>query len=70
MELQHFKLYQHFYAIYANYSNSYFRLEISDFNFSQEIFLKILKIGIPMALQNFFIALSLIALKRLVNEFD
>ena len=55
--------------IYANYSNSYFRLEISDFNYSQEIFLKVIKIGIPMALQNSFIALSLIALQRVVNEF-
>ena len=44
--------------INANYNNSYFRLEIPNFYFSQEIFLKVLKIGILMALQNFFIALS------------
>ena len=55
--------------IYANYSNSYFRLEMSDFNYSREIFLKVIKVGIPMALQNSFIALSLIALQRVVNEF-
>ena len=50
-------------------SNSYFRLQCSDFNYSKEIFLKVIKVGIPMALQNSFIALSLIALQRVVNEF-
>ena len=30
--------------IYANYSNSYFRLEMSDFNYSREIFLKVIRI--------------------------
>ena len=55
--------------IYANKSNSYFRLESSHFNYNQEIFLKVVKIGIPIALQNSFIAISLIALQRVVNEF-
>ena len=55
--------------IYANMSNSYFRLQSSDFNYSKEIFLKVIKVGMPMALQNSFIALSLIALQRVVNEF-
>lgn len=55
--------------IYANKSNSYIRLENSDFNFSPEIFFKVVKIGIPIALQNTFIAISLIALQRVVNEF-
>ena len=55
--------------IYAIKSNSYFRLDKSDFNYSQEIFLKVIKVGIPIALQNSFIAISLIALQRVVNEF-
>ena len=55
--------------IYANYSNSYFRLQTKDFIFSNDIFTKVIKIGIPMALQNSFIALSLIAIQRVINQF-
>ena len=54
---------------YANYSNSYFRLHKEDFVFSKEIFFKVIKIGIPLALQNSFIALSLIALQRVIHGF-
>ena len=55
--------------IYAEMSNSYFRLNSYDFNFSKEIFFRIIKVGLPMALQYSFIAFSLIALQRVVNEF-
>ena len=55
--------------IYANMSNSYFRLETTDFYYNNEIFKKVIKVGIPMALQNSFIALSLIAIQRVVNGF-
>ena len=55
--------------IYANYSNSYFRLQTKDFIFSHDIFTKVIKVGIPMALQNSFIALSLIAIQRVINQF-
>ena len=48
-------------------------IHISNFKnqtfFNEEIILKVIKVGIPMALQNSFIALSLIALQRVVNEF-
>jgi Na+-driven multidrug efflux pump len=55
--------------IYANLSNSYFRLKIHDFIFNNDIFCKVVKVGIPMALQNSFIALSLIAIQRVINPF-
>ena len=55
--------------IYANISNSYFRLERSDFTFNGDIFYKVIKVGIPIALQNSFIALSLIAIQRVINQF-
>lgn len=55
--------------IYANLSNSYFRLKINDFIYNHNIFCKVIKLGIPMALQNSFIALSLIAIQRVINPF-
>lgn len=55
--------------IYANMSNSYFRLQNSDFYFNNEIFFKIIKVGIPVGCQNALIALSLIALQRVINDF-
>ena len=55
--------------IYANLSNSYFVLKKEDFIYSNDIFCKVVKIGIPMALQNSFIALSLIAIQRVINQF-
>ena len=56
-------------CIYAKKSNSYFRLTIQDYIFSFDIFVKVVKVGIPMALQNSFIALSLIAIQRVINQF-
>ena len=55
--------------IYANYTNSYFRLKFKNFIYSNDILYKVLKVGIPMALQNSFIALSLIAIQRVINQF-
>lgn len=55
--------------IYANMSNSYFRLHNSDFIINKDIFTKVVKVGIPVSCQNSLIAISLIALQRVVNEF-
>ena len=55
--------------IYSIMSNSYFRLEISDFKFNKDIFCKVINVGIPVAGQSSLIAFSLIALQRVVNEF-
>ena len=55
--------------IYANYTNSYFGLKFKNFIYSNDILYKVLKVGIPMALQNSFIALSLIAIQRVINQF-
>ena len=55
--------------IYSIMSNSYFRLEKSDFKFNKDIFLKVLTVGIPVAGQSSLIAFSLIVLQRVVNKF-
>ena len=55
--------------IYAIMSTSYFKLSESDFTYNKETLFKIIKIGIPVALQNSFISLSLIAIQRVINPF-
>ncbi|MBE5958395.1 MAG: MATE family efflux transporter [Lachnospiraceae bacterium] len=55
--------------IYAIRSNTYFRLKISDFKFNFSIFVKVLKVGIPVSGQSSLIAFSLIALQKVVNGF-
>ena len=58
-----------FCLIYAHMTNSYFRLNASDCYYNKELFYNVLNVGIPLAGQNSLIALSLIALQRVVNEF-
>ena len=55
--------------IYAIISNSYFRLKKIDFIYNKEILIKVINIGIPVGTQNSLIALSLIALQKVVNQF-
>ena len=55
--------------IYAIMSNSFFRLNKSDFKYNEEILIKVINVGLPVAGQNSLIALSLIALQRVVNQF-
>ena len=55
--------------IYALLNNSYFRLKNKDFKFNKNIFTKILKVGIPVSSQSSLIALSLLALQKVVNSF-
>jgi putative MATE family efflux protein len=54
---------------YINKYNKGFRFSIRKMVFDKEIFFKSLKIGIPSGLQQAFVALGMIALFRIVNDF-
>lgn len=56
-------------AIYAYRVNPYFRLKKSDFVISAQISYKIIRLGIPMSLQFALIAISTMAVQRIVNSY-
>lgn len=55
--------------IYAVKNNSYFQLTKEDFRFNREIVIRAVKLGIPLSLQFSMIAISCMALQRVVNTF-
>ena len=55
--------------IYAYKTNTYFKLKKSDFRPRMKIVKKTLRLGIPVALQNSLIAISLIVLQAIVNGY-
>lgn len=55
--------------IYAIKKNPYFQLSKKDFAFNKSIVLRALKLGIPLSLQFSLIAISCMALQRVVNTF-
>jgi Na+-driven multidrug efflux pump len=55
--------------LFALNNNPYFNLKIEHMKIDWTIIAKCIKIGIPVALQNSMIALSLVALQRVVNGF-
>lgn len=55
--------------IYAYKTNTYFKLKRSDFIPRMKIVKKTLRLGIPVALQNSLIAISLIVLQAIVNSY-
>jgi len=56
-------------AIYAYKKNPYFRFEKSDFSITAEMCYKVTRLGIPLSLQFSLIAISAMAVQRVVNEF-
>lgn len=56
--------------IYLNKRNSLFKLNLFKLRFNKEIFYKSLKLGLPTGFQQTFIALGLVALIRIINNFD
>lgn len=56
-------------GIYAYRKNPYFRLTKEDIRISLRMTVKIVKLGIPMSLQFALIAISSMALQRVVNSF-
>lgn len=55
--------------IYAIKTNSYFKLSGEDFAFDRDITVRTVKLGIPLSLQFSLIAISCMALQRVVNGF-
>ena len=55
--------------IYAIKRNEYFKIEKSDLKFNKDITFRIIKIGIPLSLQFSLIAISCMALQKVVNGF-
>lgn len=55
--------------IYAIKRNPYFHLQKADFAINREIIFKAVRIGVPLSLQFSLIAISCMALQRVVNSF-
>lgn len=55
--------------IYAVKCNEYFRLTKEDMRFNPEISIRVIKLGVPLSLQFSLIAISCMALQRVVNSF-
>ena len=55
--------------IYAIKTNDYFKMTKKDMKFNLEIAKKIVKLGVPLSLQFSMIAISCMALQRVVNSF-
>ena len=55
--------------LYAVARNEYFHMEKSDMNFDRDISTKVLKLGIPLSLQFSLIAISCMALQKVVNTY-
>ena len=56
-------------TVYAIKRNSYFQLSKTDMAFNRDITIRSLKLGIPLSLQFSLIAISCMALQRVVNSF-
>lgn len=56
--------------IYLKRRNSFFNLNLLKLRFDKELFYKSLKIGLPTGFQQTFVALGLVALVRIINNFD
>ncbi len=57
-------------AIYLTRKHQLISFNIRDFVFDKELFLKSIKIGLPTGFQQTFVALGIMALVRIVNNFD
>ncbi len=57
-------------AIYLSYKHQIISFKISILHFDKDIFRKCMRIGLPTGFQQSFIALGLMAMIRIVNNFD
>lgn len=55
--------------IFALKTNSYFKFEKADLSFDKKITVSVIKLGVPLSLQFGLIAISCMALQRVVNSF-
>lgn len=56
-------------GVYAYRTNPYFRFKKSDFSITFQMSYKIIRLGVPMSLQFGLIAISIMAVQRIVNSF-
>lgn len=56
-------------AVYANRVNPFFRFSREDFSVSMEMVCKVIRLGIPISLQFALIAVSSMAVQRIVNSY-
>lgn len=56
-------------AVYAVRGNPYFRFQKSDFAIDRNMIRKVVRLGVPMSMQFSLIAISSMALQRVVNSF-
>ncbi|MBR3103967.1 MAG: MATE family efflux transporter [Lachnospiraceae bacterium] len=56
-------------AVYATRRNPYFRFKKSDFAIDRNMIRKVVRLGVPMSMQFSLIAISSMALQRVVNSF-
>ncbi len=57
-------------AVYLSYKHQIISFKIFSLQFSRSIFFKSLRIGLPTGFQQTFVALGLLAMVRIVNNFD
>lgn len=56
-------------TLYLNKKNAYIRISFTKIYFDRDIFKKSLRIGLPSGLQQMFVALGMVAVLRIVNDF-
>lgn len=56
--------------IYLYQTHELFKGDISEFKFKMDIFIKSVKIGLPTGLQQMFVAVGMIAIYQIVNQYD
>ncbi len=57
-------------VIYLNKYHKLINISLRTFKFDRDIFFKSVKIGLPSGMQNMVVAVGMVAIYRIVNEFD
>jgi len=57
-------------VIYLNKYHELIHISLKTFKFDKEIFVKSVKIGLPSGIQNMVVAIGMVAIYRIVNQFD
>ncbi len=56
--------------VYLYKTHELFKSEVADFSFDFDIFIKSVRIGLPSGLQHMFVSVGMVAIYRIVNQFD
>ena len=57
-------------VVYLNKYHELINISLKTFKFDKEIFIKSVKIGLPSGIQNMVVAVGMVAIYRIVNQFD